>query len=258
MHRMRSTDRNDLSSVLSKVDRILGAFDVDHPTLSLAELMRRTGLAKSTLHRLVGTLVDARLLERSDGQLQLGLRLFELGQLVPRQRALRDAALPFMEDLFEVTHETVQLGVRDGIEILYVEKIMGHRTVRSPSRVAGRMPLYCTAIGKAVLAFSPPEVLDRVIEAGLTRRTPYTIVAPQLLKESIADVARAGVAYDHEEAALGLCCAAAPVFGPRHALIGALSISGSTCRMEPEQMASAVKTASLSLSRVLAGGVLSS
>ena len=241
--------------MLGKIDRILGVFDADHPTLTLADLMRKTGLAKSTVHRLVGTLVETRLLERDAGQLQLGIRLFELGQLVPRQRALRDAALPFMEDLFEVTHETVQLGVRDGIEILYVEKIMGHRTVPSPSRVAGRMPLYCTAIGKAVLAHSPSEVVDQVIEAGLTRRTPYTIVSPQLLRECLAEVNRNGVAFDREEAALGLCCAAAPVFGQRHEIIAALSISVSTCRVDPEQMASAVKTASLSLSRVLAGGV---
>jgi IclR family transcriptional regulator, acetate operon repressor len=241
--------------VLGKIDCILGAFDADHPTLTLADLRRRTDLAKSTLHRLVGALVGARLLERDGGDLQLGIRMFELGQLVPRQRALRDAALPFMEDLFEVTHETVQLGVRDGIEILYVEKIMGHGAVRSPSRVAGRMPLYCTAIGKAVLAFSPPDVVDRVIDVGLARRTPYTIVSPQLLRECLAEVAQTGVAFDREESALGLGCVAAPVFGPRHQLIAALSISGSTLRVEPEQMASAVKTASLSLSRVLVGGV---
>ena len=94
---VRSAERNELGSVLAKIDRILGVFDADHPTLTLADLMRKTGLAKSTVHRLVGTLVEARLLERDAGQLQLGIRLFELGQLVPRQRALRDAALPFME-----------------------------------------------------------------------------------------------------------------------------------------------------------------
>ena len=159
-----------------------------------------------------------------------------------------------MEDLFEATHETVHLAVLDGIEILYVEKIMGHRRVRSPSRVAGRMPLYCTAVGKAILAFSPPDLLERVIEAGLPPRTPYTIVSPKLLRESVAEVARTGVAFDREESLLGLGCAAAPVFGPHHELVGALSVSGSTTRFEPDRMATAVKTASLSLSRVLGAG----
>jgi DNA-binding IclR family transcriptional regulator len=255
---MRSAEWDDASSVLGKLDRILGAFDMDHPAMSLAELRQRTALAKSTIHRLVTTLVDARYLERDHGQLQLGLRLFELGQLVPRQRALRDAALPFMEDLFEVTHETVQLGVRDGIEILYVEKLMGHRTVRSPSRIAGRMPLYCTAIGKALLAFSAPVVLEEVLEAGLRPRTPYTIVSAHVLRKELTEVARTGLAFDREEAALGLCCAAAPVFGPGHALVGALSISGPTGRLQPERVASAVKTASLSLYRVLASGMIDS
>ena len=207
--------------MLGKIDRIFGAFGVDEPTLNLSQLARRTGLAKSTLHRTVNALVASGMLEREDGQFQLGLRLFELGQLVPRQRALRDAALPFMEDLFEATHEIVHLGVPDGVEILYVEKIMGHCAVRSPSRVAGRMPLFCTAIGKAILAFSPPELLDQVITAGLTPLTPYTIVSPQVLRVSLAEVVRTGVAMDREEASLGLACTAAPIFGTRNRLVGA-------------------------------------
>jgi IclR family transcriptional regulator, acetate operon repressor len=248
---MHTAERNDLSSVVGKVDRILAAFDPDDTSISLADLSRRTGIAKSTLHRLSGALVEAGLLERDDRRLQLGLRVFELGQLVPRPRALRDAALPFMEDLFEAAHETVHLGVPDGIEILYLEKIEGHRRVRSPSRVAGRMPLYCTAVGKAVLAFSPPALMDRVIEAGLTPRTPYTIVSPKLLRESVAEVALTGVAFDREESLLGLGCAAAPIFGPGHEVVGALSVSGSTGRFAPDRVATAVRTASLSLSRVL-------
>ncbi len=252
---MQSTEWNDQRSVLGKIDRIFAAFDADQPTLNLAQLARRTGLAKSTLHRTVGALVDASMLERENGKLQLGIRLFELGQLVPRQRALRDAALPFMEDLFEATHEIVHLGVPDGVEILYVEKIMGHHAVRSPSRVAGRMPLFCTAIGKAVLAFSPPELLERVIAAGLTPRTPYTIVAPRVLRENVAEVTRTGVALDREESSLGLSCTAAPIFGMRHQLVGALSISVASSCAAPERLASAVKTTSLSLSRVLAESI---
>jgi DNA-binding IclR family transcriptional regulator len=249
---VRSAEWNDAGSVLGKVDRILDAFDAEHTSLTLAALARRTGLAKSTLHRLVGMLVGTGMLEREGADLRLGLRLFELGQLVPRQRALRDAALPFMEDLFEATHETVHLGVPDGVEILYVEKITGHHAVRSPSRVAGRMPLYCTAIGKALLAFSPPELLERVIDAGLVARTPYTIVSPAVLRASVAEVVRVGVAFDREEASLGLACAAAPVFGQRGRLVGALSISVATSRVEPDRVAPAVKAASLSLSRALA------
>jgi DNA-binding IclR family transcriptional regulator len=250
---MDPAEWNDQRTVLGKIDQIFEAFEADQPTLSLAELARRTGLAKSTLHRTVGALVASGMLERNDGQFQLGIRLFELGQRVPRQRALRDAALPFMEDLFEATHEIVHLGVPDGVDILYVEKIMGHRAVRSPSRVAGRMPLFCTAIGKAILAFSPPDLLERVIATGLTPRTPYTIVSPQVLRDSVAEVARTGVAIDREESSLGLSCTAAPVFGLNNRLVGALSISTSSSRAAPERLATAVRTTSFSLSRVLAG-----
>ena len=134
-----------------------------------------------------------------------------------------------MEDLFEVTHETIQLGVRDGNELLYVEKIMGSAPyLPRPGSPAGCPLLHRNRQGDPrVLA---PEVVEQVIEAGLTRRTPYTIVSPQLLRECLAQVSRDGVAFDREEAALGLCCAAAPVFGQPHQVIAALSISGSTCR----------------------------
>ena len=253
MDPVRTAERNDPSSVVGKIDCILDAFDAENCTVSLADLARRTGLAKSTLHRLTATLVESGMLERENGRFQLGLRMFELGQLVPRQRALRDAALPFMEDLFEITHETIHLGVRDGLDILYVDKIQGHRTVSSPSRVAGRMPLYCTAIGKAVLAFSPPSLLEQVIETGLARWTRYTMTSPDLLRQSVAEVAQRGVAFDFEESCLGLTCAAAPIIGSDLRLVGALSISGATSRVHPEQIASAVKTATLSLSRVLIG-----
>ena len=150
----------DMSSVLGKARLILDAFGSD---LSLSELARRSGVAKASVHRLAGELVEWGLLERAGTNYRLGLRLFELGQMVPRQRILRDAALPYMEDLLVVTQETVHFAVRDGIDVLYIEKIIGHRGLRQQSRVAGRLPLYCTATGKMILAFSPQPILDEVI-----------------------------------------------------------------------------------------------
>ncbi len=135
-----SQPAGELSSVLGKARMILDAFDTDHSDLSLTELTRRSGVAKATVHRLAGELVEWGLLERAGTKYRLGLRLFELGQLVPRQRILRDAALPYMEDLLLATQETVHFAVRDGIDVLYIEKIIGHRGLNQQSRVAGRLP----------------------------------------------------------------------------------------------------------------------
>ena len=148
----------DLDTVLGKAVTILRAFTVDDQVLSLAELVRRTGLPKATLHRILGSLTEERLLDRVDGRYRPGSQLFELGMLASVERTLLEVATPFLEDLYERTHETVHLGVREGHEVVYVAKIAGHRQAASPSRVGGRMPLHATAVGKALLAHAPEEV----------------------------------------------------------------------------------------------------
>lgn len=242
----------DERSVLGKAQRVLACFDAETTELSLSDLMRRTDLRKGTAHRVAGDLVEWGVLERSgNGHYRLGLQLFELGQLVPRQRILRQAALPFMEDLYVATKNMVHLGVVDGVEVLYLEKLIGHRTADSPSRSGGRMPLYCTAIGKALLAFSPAELVERVIEVGLAPRTPYTVVVPSLLCSQLEEIRSNGVAFEREESAFGLTCVAGPVFGPGGHLVAAISIADHVSRCRPTRLAAAVKQTALALSRAL-------
>lgn len=164
--------------MLGKAVALLLAFTPRDRGVSLAELVRRTGLSKSTAHRMLGDLVDVGLLERTANGYRLSGMVFELGMRASVERRLIEVATPFMQDLYERTHETVHLGVPEGTEVVYVFKVAGHRQATSPSRIGGRMPLYCTAIGKAILAHSAPELFTAVVEAGLRRRTPHTIVAP--------------------------------------------------------------------------------
>lgn len=245
----------DTRSVLGKVESILEAFSVDEVQLSLAELVERTELPKGTVHRIASDLVTWGLLDRAGGQYRLGLRMFELGLRVPRQRVLRDAALPFMGDLYQATREVVHLGIRDGFDVLYLEKLVGHRRVSVPSRIAGRLPLHCTGVGKALLAFSPPEVADEAIERGLQRRTPHTIVSPNVLRAQLNQARETGLAYEREESSLGLGCVAAPVFGPGNRLVAAISVTAPTSRYSPSSLASGVLSTTRALSRVLGATV---
>jgi DNA-binding IclR family transcriptional regulator len=238
-------------SVLERAFRILGAYGPADRKLTLAEITRRTGIPKPTVHRLAGELLALGVLEGERGVYRLGMRMFELGQLVPRQRDLREAALPFMQDLFEATHETVHLAVLDGTEVLYIEKISGHRRVAAGSRIGGRLPAHCTAVGKVILAFSPPDVLDAVLAAGLVRRTAFTITAPSVLRRQLAKAAGAGVAYEREESDLGVTCAASPVRGFGNHVVAAISITGPVIRLDPERYAPTVRLAALALSRRL-------
>jgi IclR family acetate operon transcriptional repressor len=179
-------------SVLGRALTLLTAFRPGDAELTLAELARRTGLPKPTAHRMLAELAEWNVVERTPHGIRLGMRLFELGQLAPLQRGLREAAAPFLSDLFEATHETVHLAVPDGLDVVYVQKLPGRHGPQISSRIGGRMPVYCTGVGKAMLAFAPPERLAAVVAAGLARRTPRTVVAPGLLAEELARIRERG------------------------------------------------------------------
>jgi DNA-binding IclR family transcriptional regulator len=231
---------------------VLDAFSPDDAGLSVSELGRRTGLAKSTVHQLAGELYRLGLLEHTPEGLLLGLRLFELGQLSPRQRHVREAALPLMEDLREATRSTVHLAVREGIEVVYVEILRAKAGPSLPSQVGGRMPAHATGVGKAMLAFSPPAAVGERIEAGLPPRSPFAIVAPGQLLRELEAVRRTGIAYDREESGIGTVCVAAPVLASNGHPVAALSVSGRSTDLDIERMGPAVRTAALALGRQLA------
>jgi DNA-binding IclR family transcriptional regulator len=238
-------------SVIGRIGLVLNAFGPDDADLGLTELARRSGIAKPTVHRLAAQLVEAGFLERLESRYRLGVRLFELGQRVPSSRRLREAALPFMEDLYVATRETVHLAVPDGIEVMYLEKISGHRPVDAPSRIAGRMPMYCTATGKAMLAHSSEEVVERVLGGVLARRTPYTQTVPDVMRGELIEIRKSGVAVEREETRLGYVSVAAPLFGRRNTLVGAMSVTGPAYRTQLDSLSAIVRTAGRALSRVL-------
>jgi len=247
---MRSDERNG-ATVLERAFRVLEVFGPEERSVGLAEMARRAKLPKATAFRLAKQLVELGALERSAAGYHLGMRLFELGSQVSCQRRLRDAALPLMEDLYEATHEIVHLAIPDGIQMLYIEKIMGRNSGIACTQIGTRRPMHCTALGKAVLARSEQALVQAVLDGGLVRYTPYTISTPQRFLDELEVIRREGVAYDREEFHLGVTCVAAAVLGPRRTVEGALSITGLPGRFHAESKAGAVRTAALALSRAL-------
>ena len=149
-------------SVISKVVALLDTFTPASPELSLNELAALTGLPVSTTYRLASELVAWGGLERVEGGgYRIGLRLWEIGSLAPRGETLREVALPYMNDLYEATHENVHLAVLDGTEALYVEKLSGRRAMPVRTRRGGRLPLHATAVGKVLLAYAAGEPVPR-------------------------------------------------------------------------------------------------
>ncbi|TNC24385.1 IclR family transcriptional regulator [Amycolatopsis alkalitolerans] len=239
-------------SVLARGLMLLDAFATADSELTLAELAHRTGLPKATAHRLVAELVRWGGLERSGHAYRLGIKLFELGQRAPRRRDLREAALPYLQDLYESTHENIHLAVPDGVSTLFLEKVTGHRSTPILSRVGSRMPMHCTATGKIFLALGPPGYFHQIAAAGLARRTARTIVAPGLLRKELDRAFEQGYGVNREESEVGVAAVAAPVYDARKRLLAAISITGSAERLDLARLAPAVRTAAFALSRSLA------
>ncbi len=226
---------------------VLGAANTD---LGLNELARRSGVPKATVHRLAGELVDWGVLERAERGYRLGARLFALGQRVPQHRIFREAALPFMEDLFYTAQESVYLCVRADLELLQIERFLGHRGVSS-ARVPNRSPLHSSASGKALLAYSDAEVIERTAAARLRPRTKFTITDPARLRAQLRAVYETGYASEREEQAIGYGAVAAPVFAGKDQLAGAMSIVAPADRFDTHRLASALLPATRALGRVL-------
>jgi DNA-binding IclR family transcriptional regulator len=200
-------------SVLARAFSLLEAFGPDDVELTLGDLCERTGLPKTTVHRLAGELVGFGALERGKYGLRLGLRLFALGERVPRHRRLRDLAMPFLEDLYLATNESAHLALLDGTEVLYLAKVTGHRSAATASVVGGRLPSHCTAVGKALLASGSPRFVRDRVNAGLHRRTPHTLSTPGALDRDLRATAERGFSLDREETRVGIVSIAAPIYG---------------------------------------------
>jgi DNA-binding IclR family transcriptional regulator len=242
------------ASVTSRALDVLGAFDSEHRSLTLSALARRAGLPLATAHRLVGELQRWGALDRSpSGEYVIGRRLWDLGLLAPVQSGLRQAASPFLHDLYGATLATVHLAVRDGTEVLYVDRLAGHVSVPVVSKIGSRLPMHATGVGKVLLAYSPAEVVASVL-ADLFRVTPYTITNPARLLAQVQRVRVDGYATTGDEMSLGASSVAVPVRAPGDEVVAALGIVVPDLRRERPRLVSALQVAARGISRTLASG----
>jgi len=229
--------RTKLSSVANAI-LLLKAFSDEHSELGISALAGRLHLAKSTVHRLASTLVEAGMLEQSarTGQYRLGLAVFELGSLVRRKLDLSFEAKPWLMTLREQTGETVDLSILDHDGVVCVNFLESKKVNRISSGIGLRKPVHCTAEGKALIAFQPPQVIGRVIAGGLERHTPLTITNPAALREEFAKVRARGYAIDDEQYELGVRGIAAPIRDDTGMSVAAVGVSGPTQRLSKSRL----------------------
>jgi DNA-binding IclR family transcriptional regulator len=242
-------------AVRSAPDRLLAvfaAFDHAHPSLCLTDISRRAGLSLTTTHRLVGALTEWGALERdSDGLYHVGLRLWEIAALAPRGLALRQVALPYLEDLYEATHENVQLAVRDGAEVVYIEWISGRSAVGVHIRVGARWPLHATGVGLALLAHTDPAFQEEYCDGPLAAFTPHTITDPARLRRELAELRRAGVVVSSRQITADALSVAAPVRGRDGRVVAAVSVVVPHVGAQVPTLIPAVRLAARGISRGL-------
>lgn len=202
---------------------------------SLADVSEILGTSKSTALRYLNTFETLGAVTRDEAdRFHLGPKLIELAGSYVSDHSLPDLAAPFMDELVQETRETIHLAVPSGNGVVYIAKVNSPHSIQMASTIGGRVPMHCTALGKAILAHSP-ERLDQVISEDLERRTSHTLASAEALRKELDQVRSQGFAIDNEENELGVRCVGAPVFDYRGDAVGAISASGPASRITEKQ-----------------------
>ena len=241
--------------VLTRGLALLGAFGPSRPAMTLSQLARHAGMPLSTAHRLLGELVEWGALERDDtGSYRIGLRLWELGALAPRGQGLRERALPFLEDLSQITRENVQLAVREGTEVVFVERIGGSGAVPVLTRVGGRFALTATGVGLVLLAHAPTDVQEDVLGGRIERFTERTVTDADQLRRMLADVRVNGFSISDRQVTMDALSVGAPIQDERGQVVAAVSLVVRHGTASPHFLTPLVRTSARAISRALAEG----
>ncbi len=229
--------RASVSTTVTKAVNILDilALKADEG-VNLTELCALIDIPKSSTHRYLGTLQELGLAERKgNDRYYLGTKVIELAGAYLLKSDLRNDSQAALDELAEMTGETVHLAVPSGTEVVYIAKVESKHALSMFSHIGARLPMHCTALGKAILAFSGAEELHKVLTKSMARRTPHSITSVEALQKELAVIRSQGFAIDNEENELGIRCVGAPIFDYTMRPIGALSVSAPHERMDRER-----------------------
>lgn len=239
-------------SVSSKLLSVIEVFSASEPALSLSEISRKTTLPLATAYRFVGEWVTwGGLVRRSDGKYVLGTRLWEIGVQSPNLRILRNAAVPFLEDLVSETKQTAQLAILEGFDALYVEKIAARNSSVTISRVGNRLPLHATGVGLIFLAQASGEFVDTYLERPLKKYTKLTISDTAEIRSRLNTIKRMGLVRVEEELHVGITAIAAPVMDRSGKAIAAISAVVPTGYKDYRSLELMVRASAVGTSRLL-------
>ncbi len=230
-----------MSESVRAVERSLGillCFSQEDPVLSLTQIAERVGIPKSTGHRLLATLENKRFVSRdhATGNYRLGFRLIELAALVFRHAELERCVQPHLHRLSAECGETVDLAILDGTHVVYLQVVESAQRVRIAAEVGHRLPVFCTATGRAFMAYLPDEQVDAILNEGLTRYTAYTRLEHPNLYEAVRVARAQGYAMSEQEYEQDINAVAAPILDANKYPVAVIAVVGPSYRLTRERM----------------------
>lgn len=221
---------------LFKALRILDCFTVERPELGITEISEQLGLYKSNVHNIVDTFVKAGYLEQNpeNEKYRLGLKLLELGNVISSNMNIRRLMLPYMQELADYANETIYLGMPSETEVVYLDSAVPKNRMAQRTMLGVKAPLYCTGIGKAMLAFLPNETTEAVLAKGLKPYTDRTIADTDALLAELREIRARGYAIDQMEHEYGIKCVGMPILNAKKQVVAGMSVSGPSLRFDDD------------------------
>jgi DNA-binding IclR family transcriptional regulator len=247
---------NYIVKPVHKALQVLSYLGQQRRELSLKEVAHGVGFPQTTTYKYLCTLQSSGFVARdpSTDLYRLGVRLWELGQLVNGDLQIRKVALPLMQTLRDRYNETVNLGVLDGKEVVYVEMVESRLSLRMHAQLGGKDPVYSTALGKAIIAFLPEDEWENHLPKQLKARTPHTLTTLSALRQDLRTTRLRGYSVDRAENEEGARCIGAPIFDSYNTPVAAVSLSAPAMRLDDaltNEAARDVKQTAFAISRLL-------
>jgi DNA-binding IclR family transcriptional regulator len=241
------------TALLERAMEILSCFDPKHSALTLTQIAELTKLPMSTCHRIVGTLEAGGFLSKgSDRKFRVGTKLWTIAQHAPLSERLRESALPTLARLYEETGENVTLAVLDRGQALYVDRLVGERSIPTISRAGGHLPLHTTGVGKVLLAYQAEKAIEQYLAQPLPRPTPQSITQPDALRKDLAEVRKNGYSITREEMTRGSGSIAVPIMR-NGKCVAAVGVIVHLNRLDINRLVSTLTDAAASISAELDG-----
>ena len=239
------------TALLERAMEILSCFDPKHSALTLTEISELTKLPISTCHRIIGTLEEGGFLSKgSDRKYRVGTKLWTIAQHAPLSERLRESALPTLARLYEETGENVTLAVLDRGQALYVDRLVGERSIPTISRAGGHLPLHTTGVGKVLLAYQPQKAIEQYISRPLPKPTPQSITNPEALLADLAEVRARGYSITREEMTKGSGSIAVPIMR-KGKCIAAVGVIVHLARLDINRLVATLNDAAASIAAEL-------